>query len=205
SVSTDDQSQSRQATEAIDMLRDVPGVNVTQSGSIGSTASVFIRGADADQTLTLLDGVEVNSPTLGEFNFGNLTTDNLDRIEVLRGAGGTLYGSEAVGGVVNVFTKRSEGPPRLSLVAEGGNGDTQRYLTGFSGAHGPVRVSGSVSYLSTAGFQPINDDYTQLASSLRVDADLVPHGTLRGFFRYQDAVLGLVNNTNFLSVPDPNA
>ena len=205
SVVSEDDMQSRHAEAVSDVLRQVPGVDVSQSGSPGNSTSVFIRGADADQTLVLVDGVEMNSPTLGGFDFSTLNTDNLDRIEVLRGAGGTLYGSEAVGGVINLLTKRGEGAPQFSLLDEGGNGDTQRHALGFSGAHGPVGVSGSVSYLSTGGFRPVNDDFTMLSSSLRVDADLLEHGTLRGFFRSFGGVLGLFNNLSFLNIPDPNA
>ena len=207
SVITRDEIESRDAPAVIDVLRDVPGVDVSQSGSPGSTASVFIRGANADQTLVLIDGTEVNSPTLGDFDFGILNTDNIDRVEVLRGSGGTLYGSEAVGGVINVITQRGEGPPHLTLLNEGGNGDTQRHRLSVSGAEGIVGLSGSLSYQSAGGFRPINDDYTQLAGSLRLDADLLEHGTLRGFFRYGDSNLGLFNNLNFLApfTPDPNA
>ena len=79
-VITRDDIESRDAPAVIDVLRDVPGVDVSQSGSPGSTASVFIRGANADQTLVLIDGTEVNSPTLGDFDFGILNTDNLDRV-----------------------------------------------------------------------------------------------------------------------------
>jgi vitamin B12 transporter len=207
SVITADDIQSRRADAVTNVLRDVPGLTVLQQGSPGTSASVLIRGAEADQTLALIDGVRVNSPTLGQFNFGPLTTDNFSRIEVLRGSGGTLYGSEAVGGVINLITKRGEGPPHVSFLGEGGNGATQRYLMQLGGAQGPVGVSGSVGYESDAGFEPINDDYTNLTGSLRADADLVEHGTLRGIFRYLDADSGLFNNLNFLFPlqPDPNA
>jgi vitamin B12 transporter len=205
SVVTADDIASRQAAAVADVLRDVPGVDVVQNGSSGNTASVFIRGANSSQTLVMVDGVEVNSPTLGDFNFGTLNTDNLDRVEILRGGGGTLYGSEAVGGVINVLTKRGEGAPQFSLLDEGGNGDTQRHRVSFSGAEGRVGVSGSLSYESTGGFRPVNDDYSLLTSSLRVDADVIEHGTFRGFFRFHDANLGLVNNLSFIGLPDPNA
>jgi vitamin B12 transporter len=207
SVITGDEIDSRHAPAVIDVLRDVPGVDVSQAGSPGANASVFIRGANADQTLVLLDGVEVNSPTLGDFAFGILNTDNIDRVEVLRGAGGTLYGSEAIGGVVNVISRRGEGTPQFTLLNEGGNGDTQRHRLSFGGSENIVGCSGSLSYRSDGGFQPVNDDYTELASALRLDADVLEHGTLRGFFRYIDSNQGLVNNLNFLTpfTPDPNA
>lgn len=207
SVITADDIASRRGTAVTDALRDVPGVTVTQLGSTGTSASVLIRGADADQTLVLVDGVELNSPTLGEFNFGTLTTDNVERIEVLRGAGGTLYGSEAVGGVVNILTKAGEGPPRFSVTSEGGSGDTHRHRFAASGARGGLGFAGAVAYQTTGGFRPVNDDYTNVTGSLRLDAGLVERGTLRGFFRFQDSSLGLFNNLNFLVpfAPDPNA
>ena len=70
--------------------------------------------------LVLLDGVEVNTPTVGQFDFANLTSDGLDRIEVLRGGGGTLYGSEAIGGVINVLTQRGQRPGRRFGQRRGG-------------------------------------------------------------------------------------
>lgn len=205
SVITADDIQSRNADVVTDVLRDVPGVDVAQQGSKGNTASVYLRGAESAQTLILVDGVEVNSPTLGGFNFGTLNTDNLDRIEVLRGAGGTLYGSGAMGGVVNILTKRGRGPLRVTLLEEGGSGDAQRHQVGVAGSQGGVGVSGSVSYQSLGGFRPVNDDYSNLAASLRADADVVEGGTLRGFFRYHDASVGLFNNLAYLGMPDPNA
>src|SRR6267142_3160734 len=103
------------------VLRQVPGVQVTQSGSPGSVTDVSIRGASAAQTLILVDGVEVNAGATGSFDMANLTTNNLDRIEVLRGAGGSLYGSQAIGGVINLLSREGEGAPKFSLLSEGGN------------------------------------------------------------------------------------
>ena len=92
-----------------------------QSGSPGHGHRVSIRGATASQTLILIDGVEVNTGATGGFDISNLTTDNLDRVEVLRGAGGSLYGSQAIGGVVNLITQEGEGAPKASMLSEGGN------------------------------------------------------------------------------------
>jgi vitamin B12 transporter len=106
-VSVVDQSQiqSQQLQSIDNVLRQVPGVTVTQSGSPGTVAEVLIRGASPSQTLIMLDGVEVNTGATGGADISNLTTDNLDRVEVLRGAGGALYGSQAIGGVVNMITQ----------------------------------------------------------------------------------------------------
>src|SRR4051812_46631380 len=86
--------QARQSETVLDALRTVPGLDIVQTGSRGTETDLLIRGAEPDQTLVLIDGVEVNSVTLGGFDFANLTTDNIERIEVLRGSGGTLYGSQ---------------------------------------------------------------------------------------------------------------
>ncbi len=208
SVISEQDIDHRQTQSVADTLRNVAGVDISQSGSLGTTASVFIRGADADQSLILVDGVEVNSPTLGGFNFGNLMTDDVGRIEVLRGAGGTLYGSEAIGGVVNILTKKGEGPPHLSLASAGGTIGTFSQLATSSGQYGILSYSASLGYLTTAGYRQVNDDFSNLTNAVRLDVTPVERGTLRGFWRVADSSLGLANNDigngygNFL---DPNA
>jgi vitamin B12 transporter len=208
SVISQQQIQNAQSPTVIDSLRAVPGVDVSQSGSPGSTASVFIRGADADQSLILIDGVEVNSATLGGFNFGNIMTDDIGRIEVLRGAGGALYGSEAVGGVVNIITQKGEGRPHLSLSSAGGNTGTSSQLGRVAGQSGIVSYSASLGYFTTAGFRPINDDFSNLTSAARVDVTPVEHGTLRAFWRSANSSLGLADNNignGYGDFLDPNA
>lgn len=197
--------QQQQVNTVADVLRNVPGVDVVQTGSRGTTSSVFIRGAESDQTLVLLDGVEVNSVTLGAFDFSSLTTENLDRIEILRGGGGTLYGSQAVGGVINVLTKKGEGTPTASIASEGGNGATHREVLSFSGSQGIIGFSGAVANIDTDGFRAFNDGYRNLVANARIDAHLLPQSVLRGFFRYGDSKIGLFNNKNYLNLPDPNA
>jgi vitamin B12 transporter len=95
-----------------DALREVPGATVVQVGSFGGVSSLFLRGGESDYVKVLVDGVPVNQSG-GAYNFANLTTDNLDRIEVLRGPASVLYGSDAVSGVVQVFTRRGQGRPTL--------------------------------------------------------------------------------------------
>ena len=89
-----------------DLLRKVPGLDVVQPGGTGKTSSVFIRGANSSHTLVLIDGIRVNSPTSGRFDFADLSIDNIERIEIIRSPTSTLYGSEAMGGVIQIFTKR---------------------------------------------------------------------------------------------------
>src|ERR1039458_3257009 len=92
------QIQEQKIDRVEDMLRQVPGVQITQSGSPGAVTDVSIRGATSAQTLILVDGVEVNAGATGGFDMSNLTTDNLNRGDILRGAGGSLYGSQGIGG-----------------------------------------------------------------------------------------------------------
>ena len=127
-VVEDQQIQAQKIDRVANVLREVPGVQVTQSGSPGSVTDVSIRGATPSQTLVLVDGVEVNAGATGSFDLGNLTTGNLDRLEVLRGAGGSLYGSQAIGGVINVLSQEGEGPPTATLLSAGGNRATSNQV-----------------------------------------------------------------------------
>jgi vitamin B12 transporter len=197
--------EQRHAESVVELLRDVPGVDVTQNGSRGTGTEVFVRGADPDQTLVMIDGVEVNSVTLGQFDFSTLTTDNVERIEVLRGSGGTLYGSQAVGGVINIITRAGSGTPRTSVLGEGGNGSTGRGAVSSTGQVGRLRYSVAGAYFDTQGFHAQNDDYRNGTASLRLDYDVAERATARLFFRYTNADVGLINSNNFLGGPDPNA
>ncbi len=144
-VITDKDIQAQQAETVLQVLRTVPGLDVVQSGSRGNTTSVFIRGSESDHVLVLIDGVEANSTTLGAFNFAHLTTENVERIEVLRGAGGTLYGSQAIGGVINIITKKGQGPLEAGLSLEGGNGSTNRQALTVRGGAGQLGYSFSAA------------------------------------------------------------
>ncbi|GAX62595.1 outer membrane cobalamin receptor protein [Candidatus Scalindua japonica] len=105
-VISKEQINQQKATTIFEALRSVPGLNLRKSGGIGRLTSVTIRGSNTNQVLVMIDGVQVNSPTLGSFDFANLTTDNVERIEVVRGPQSTLYGSDAMGGLVNIVTKK---------------------------------------------------------------------------------------------------
>lgn len=206
SVVEDQQIQDQKIQRVSNVLRQVPGVQVTQSGSPGSETDVSIRGAPASQTLVLIDGVEVNAGATGSFDMANLTTDNLDRIEVLRGAGGSLYGSQAIGGVVNVLSQEGEGPPTASLLSSGGNRATSDQVATLSGSQGNLGYSGAVSYFSTEGYHPVNDNSDNLAINGRLDYHLGDDTVIRGFARYIASNVSLPNFLVFSGVPlDPTA
>jgi len=205
SVITAKDIQDQQAETVLEALRNVPGLDVVQSGSRGAGTAVFVRGAESDHVLVLIDGVEVNSTTVGAFNFAHLTTDNVERIEILRGAGGTLYGSQAIGGVINIITKKGQGPLEAGLSLEGGNGSTHRQTLSMRGGAGKLGYSFSAARLESQSFRSVNDDYRNLAASARLDYQVTEDANLKGIFHFVKTDLGLFNNNNFASQPDPNA
>ena len=190
------QIQDQKIQQTSDALREVPGVVVTQSGGPGTLTDVSIRGSTTSQVLTLLDGVEVNTGGSGSYDFSNLTTDNASRIEVIRGAGGSLYGSSAIGGVINQISEEGTGAPKFSLLSDGGNWDTERQVANASGAIDRLGYSGSVSYYSTSGFQPVNNAYDNLSLTSRLDYHLTDDTVLRAWARYTFADVGLSEFSN---------
>lgn len=140
----------------IDALRLAEGVFATSSGGPGTEATVKMRGAFAKHTMVLIDGVIVNSPTTGTYDFANLTAENIDRIEILRGAQSMLYGSDAIGGVINIYTKKGAGKPTASAFMEYGSFATIREGTQVSGAKGPIDFAASLSRWDTSSFSAIN-------------------------------------------------
>ena len=135
-----------------DALQQVPGLNVVQTGGPGGQTSVFIRGANSNQTKVLIDGIDASDPSNGNgsFDFGQLLTEDLSRIEVLRGPQSGLYGSDAIGGVVSFTTKRGEGPTRITTRVEGGSYGTFNQSGRISGAENGFDYSVSVQHLRAA-------------------------------------------------------
>jgi vitamin B12 transporter len=137
-----------------DLFRQVPGVSLTQAGGPGQIQTVRIRGGDVRHTLVLIDGIRVNDPsTTGrEFDFATLVLADIERIEVLRGPQSALYGSDAMGGVVNIITRRGRGAPKATLAAEAGSYNTKELRGGISGGNERVDYSFGFSALDTSGF-----------------------------------------------------
>jgi vitamin B12 transporter len=123
----------RQFRSVPDALRGLPGVSVAGSGGPGQPASIFLRGTNAGHVLVLIDGVKVGSATLGTAPLQNLPIDQIERIEVVRGPRSSLYGSEAIGGVIQIFTRRGGGPLRPRLSAGAGSFGTASLAGGVSG------------------------------------------------------------------------
>ena len=122
-----------QARTLPDLLRESAGVSVVQSGGPGGQTSVFTRGLNSNQTLFMIDGVRVNSPVFGTAMLANLTPNQVERIEIVRGPQSTLYGADSVGGVVNIITRKGSGPLTGSATLEGGSYGTFNQLAEISG------------------------------------------------------------------------
>jgi len=189
SVITQKDIENSKAPLLLDVLRQVPGLEVTRTQGIGGTTSLFIRGASAAQTLVFVDGVQMNSPTSGAFNFANLTTDNIERVEILRGPQSTLYGSEAIGGVVNIITKKGTGDNKVILGTEYGMHDTYRETVNVSGGKERFDYSVGGSYLKTHGISAASsgneeDGYENFTGSSRLGWNFMGDGrvdtTIRG-------------------------
>jgi len=116
-----------QAENIADVLRRVPGLTVVRSGDEGKVASVFTRGTESDQTLVLFDGIRLNSPYVGGYDLGLLTTSGIERVEVARGPYSALWGADAIGGVINVIPQVGGGGFSATLFGEGGEDGWQRY------------------------------------------------------------------------------
>ena len=181
-------------------LSDVPETLVRRSGSFGRTTAVVIRGAGAPQVHVTIDGAHVASPTTGSFDFNHITPDNVERMEVLRGPGSTLYGSDAMGGVINLVTRRGEGPMTTSYTQEYGGQDTRREVGSLQGQVGKWHLSGSASRIDSDGLSQ-NDDYQNMNLSTRIGYDFSPETTLDLSVRHIFAIVG-IDDGPFR--PDPN-
>ncbi len=176
----------RGITDVRDALEIAPGTHVGQTGTRGSLASLFLRGGESDFTLVLIDGVPVNQVG-GFFDFGRLTLDDVERIEVLRGAQSALYGSEAMSGVVNIITKRGDGPPTWSWDAAAGTRHTYRTTGTFSGGSDRGHYRVTVSRHSTTNRQRLKDDaFRQYTLSGRAGFRPVDDVELEGTFRVEN-------------------
>lgn len=150
-----------------DALATVPGLTVVRSGSFGATTAVFARGGESDYMKVLIDGVPLNNPG-GAFDFATLTTDNLDRIEVVRGPTSVAYGSDAVSGVVQLFTRRGSGAPRGSASVRGGSFGTREGDAGVTGGSGALGYSLTAASRESDGILPFNNDYRNRVASGRL-------------------------------------
>ena len=175
-----------------DALRDIPGLAVNRTGPQGTLTQVRIRGAEGNQTLVFIDGIEAANPFFGEFNFANLAAADIDRIEVIRGSQSALYGSESIGGVISVITRAPETGFQADAEAEGGSFGTYRTYGAIGGGTEAIRARGSVNWYSTEGVSasPLgdeNDGFQNFTANFRTIWEVAPNFSLKGVARFVDS------------------
>jgi vitamin B12 transporter len=213
SVITADEIAERQIRTLPDLLRQVPGLNVVQSGGPGGQTSVFTRGTNSNHTKVLVDGIDVSDPSspAGTFDFGPFLTQDIQKVEVLRGPQSGLYGSDAIGGVINIITKSGSGPAQISVSAEAGSFDTFNQAAGLSGSVDRFHYAATIEHLHS-GATPVTpldllapgerriDDYADnLTGSTKLGFDVTDHFDIGLVARYTDSHLRLTgeNEDNF--------
>ena len=199
SVITSEDIEQKQIERVSDALREVPGLSVVQTGTSGQLTSVFTRGLRSEHTQVLLDGVPINQGLQGAFNFADLTTDDIGRIEIVRGPQSTLYGPRALAGVIQIFTKQGEGAPEISLSGEGGSYDTFREALQSDGKIDNFDYSIGASRLDTDNARP-NNQYRNSAAIANVGWSPADQVRIGGVFTYS---LSDTGNPNTIFNPKP--
>ena len=189
------------------LLKDQYGVSFTQQGAPGSLSYVYLRGSDPSQTLVLIDGVAVNmtSDPDNTFDFANLPVDNINRIEILRGPQSTLYGSNALGGVINIITQKGSGAPKFFLSSEGGTYKSFKYNAGIDGSLNIFNYALTYSRFKTDGFpsasskygNSVNDGTSNYNLSSRLGASFSSNFDLNLFIRFTNAQTELAQHGGF--------
>ncbi len=162
-------------TLVLELLRSVPGLDVVQSGTPGSLTSLFTRGVNSTHTLVLVDGVRMNSPFFAGYDFSAMTTENIERIEIVRGPFSALYGSDAIGGVVQIFTRTASRGLSGRATGEAGNQGQGQGSAFASVGEGTFSATGGYRYATFGGNRP-NTDWRQRNGSASLEARLTGGG-----------------------------
>ena len=191
-----------------DALSAVPGLNVVQSGGPGGLTSIFIRGTNSNHVKVLIDGVDASDPSSpnNAFDFAHVLTGDIAQIEVLRGPQSGLYGSDAIGGVISITTKKGQGPAKVTATLEGGSFRTFNQTAGLSGSEGAFNYAFNVLHyradsvpvtplnLLAPGVQRNNDNYDNWTYSTRLGYDITENLAVNLTGRYINAKHGLTND-----------
>ena len=150
-----------QPTDLLDLFQHVPGIDIARNGAAGSVPSLFIRGSNTGHALFLIDGQRFNSASLGSTSFQFIDPSQIERIEIVRGAKSSIYGSDAIGGVIQIFTKKGDFKPSTIISTELGSNVLKRTAISTRGAYNQLRYSLDLSYLETDGIDAQLDDRQQ--------------------------------------------
>jgi vitamin B12 transporter len=202
--------EARQQRSLPDVLQDVPGLNVVQTGALGGQVSLFLRGTNSSHTKVLLDGIDIADPSTPNnvADVGKLLTGDIARVEVLRGPGSGLYGSDAIGGVINIISATGEGPLRLTASAEGGSFDTFNQRASLTGSTGGLHYALSLDHvhagdtmvtpltLVPATQKRRGDSYDGLQAAAKLGYDLADNLDV-GLVAHYNSSVGKVTNDAF--------
>lgn len=184
-----EQISASQATSVTELLRQVPGLHIDQPGGRGGVSSVYMRGGDPNYTVVLIDGVKVNDPNNsrgGSFDFSTLNTDSIEKIEVIRGPLSSVYGSDAMSGVINIITRKGSETPSVEIEADGGRFGYVRTLLRTGGTSGKWNYSLSGSYLDNG--EPIEgSSLVNKTFMANLGGDLSDTMNLQTVFRFADS------------------
>jgi len=180
------------AQAVFEVLREVPGVTVNQTGRRGGVTSVFVRGGNSNYNLVMLDGAQVNQFG-GDFDFASLPANGVERVEITRGPQSALYGSNAVTGVINIVSRKGHGPPHFTVQAEGGSFTTRRFATGGSGLTRNLSWAYDLSRLDSGGVV-VNDQYRNQSAFLSLGYSRSPR---------RQATFHFFGNANDAGAPGP--
>jgi len=217
-VVTADEIAAREIRTLPDVLKQVPGLNVVQTGGPGGQTSVFIRGTNSNHTKVLIDGIDVSDPSsaVGAFDFAHFLTQDIEKVEILRGPQSGLYGSDAIGGVINIITKSGSGPAQFNAAVEGGSFDTFNQTGGVGGSYEQLHYAANIEHfhsgqtpvtpldLLASGEQRIDDYYDNFTASTKLGFDVTEHFDLGLVARYTDTHARFTgeNFNNFPATPD---
>lgn len=202
-VITAKQIEAQQRRTLPDVLKMVPGLNVVQTGGPGGQTSVFMRGTNSNHTKVLIDGIDVSDPSTADrtFDFGQMLAMDIERVEVLRGPQSGLYGADALGGVILIYTKKGYGPPKATAMIEGGSFGTFNQATSISGGTDKYNYYASISHyradnipvtpsnLLLPGEQSHANRYDNWTYSSKVGVDVTKDVTVNLVARYTDGTL----------------
>jgi vitamin B12 transporter len=219
-VITGDEIEARQERTLVDVLKTTPGLNIVQTGGPGGQTSVFMRGTNSDHTKVFIDGIDVSDPSNpnASFDYSQLLTDDIERVEVLRGPQSGLYGSDAVGGVINITTYSGNGPAQLRAGIEGGSFDTFNQGINLRGQADQFHYSANLEHYHS-GSMPVtplnllapgerrnNDYYDNLTASTKLGLDINSNLDLGLVARYTNGHLRFTGDEfreDFSSFPAP--
>ncbi len=193
-VITRDDIERLQPHSVAELLIGLAGISVANAGGLGKVTSVFVRGTEADETLVLIDGIRVGSASVGTTAFEQLPVDQIERIEIVRGPRSSLYGSDAIGGVIQIFTRRGEGALTPSLSLSGGTYGTWQGEGGISGGDTHDWYSASAAGVRTNGFPACRGIGAPVYAGCFVnpppgdDGFWQTSGSLRGGYRFDDGL-----------------